>query len=152
MIKSGDTENALEDWEHDKRGMTAGWKILGQLSYTVGSVSRKGPFPTGLFWALYSSSVEWQSSRFHRFALFLEAVGVGTTVEWQSRVGWELCASCVLREQRVLRVTNPRPSGLVALGLAESRQSYSKRSRCWQNVIDTARCFQRRIHAAGGLS
>ena len=26
MIKSGDTENALEDWEHDKRGMTAGLK------------------------------------------------------------------------------------------------------------------------------
>ena len=37
----------------------------------------------------------------------------------------------------------------VELHSAESRQSYSKRSRCWQHGIDTARCCRRVTHAAG---
>ena len=71
------------------------------------------------------------------------------------------------RATRAPRATNPRPSGLVALGLAEShqsyvrkascvalhsaesRQSYTRRSRYWQNDIDTAGCCCRVIHAAG---
>ena len=56
------------------------------------------------------------------------------------------------RAMRASRATNPCPSGLVALDLAESRRSYSRRSRCWQNDIDTARCCHRTIHAASGRS
>ena len=37
----------------------------------------------------------------------------------------------------------------VALHSAESRQSYSRRSRCWQNGIDNARYCCHVIHAAG---
>ena len=37
----------------------------------------------------------------------------------------------------------------VALHSAESRQSYSSRSRCWQHGIETARCCRRVTHAAG---
>ena len=75
------------------------------------------------------------------------------------------CASYVLRKQRVLRATNPRPSGLVALDQsrsakatlvslhsAERGQSYSRRFSCWQNYIDTTRCCHRMMHAAGGRS
>ena len=40
----------------------------------------------------------------------------------------------------------------VALNSAESRQSYSRRSRCWQNGTDTARCCLRVIHSAGERS
>ena len=40
----------------------------------------------------------------------------------------------------------------VALQSAESRQSYSRRTRCWQNGIDTGRCCGRVIHAAGERS
>ena len=63
------------------------------------------------------------------FALFLEAVGVREyccTVVWQSKIGWQLCQLCFARSSRATRdsrATNLRPSGLVALGLAES-QSY----------------------------
>ena len=67
-----------------------------------------------------------------------------------------------LRATHASRATNPRPSGLMALDLtkttfvalhsAESRQSYSRRSRCWQNYIDTARCCHRVIHAVGERS
>ena len=60
-----------------------------------------------------------------------------------------LCFAGSQRTTRASRATNPRPSGLVALHLAESRQSYSTRSRCWQNDIDIARCCRRVIHAAG---
>ena len=36
--------------------------------------------------------------------------------------------------------------------MAESRQSYSRHSRCWQNGIDNARYSCRVIHAAGERS
>ena len=73
-----------------------------------------------------------------------------------------LCVARSLRATRASRATNLRPSGLVAFGLAESRhvalhsaesrQSYSRRSRCWQNGIDNARYCCRVIHAAGERS
>ena len=56
------------------------------------------------------------------------------------------------RATRALRAMNPCPSGLVALDVAESRQSYSRRNGCWQNDIDTARCCDRMIHDAGERS
>ena len=37
----------------------------------------------------------------------------------------------------------------VELHAAESRLGYSRRSRCWQHGINTARCCRRVIHAAG---
>ena len=84
----------------------------------------------------------------------------------QSRIGWQLCASRVLRDNACSRSTNPRPSKLVALGLspkaakatfvelhsAKSRQNYSRRSRYSQNGIDTARCSRCVIHAVGERS
>ena len=80
----------------------------------------------------------------------------------------QLEALCFVRSPRATRAsraTNPRPSGLVALDLAESRQSYctfavlhsvesrqsySRRSRCWQNYDVTARCCHLMVHASGG--
>ena len=41
---------------------------------------------------------------------------------------------------------------VVALHSAESRRSYSRRNRRWQNGIDTARCCRHVIHAAGERS
>ena len=59
------------------------------------------------------------------FVLFLEAVGVRgyCCMALQNR----LASLCFARSSRVTRAslaTNLRPSGLVALGLVESRQSY----------------------------
>ena len=102
--------------------------------------------------------------------LFLEAVGVREyfcTAVWQSKIGWQLCHLCFahsLRAMRASRATNLRPGGLVALGLAESRQSYvrgvalsrepklQQAYRCWQNGIADARYCCRVIHAAGERS
>ena len=76
-----------------------------------------------------------------------------------------LCFACSSRATRASHATNLCPSGLVALGSAErregtfvalhpaeSRQSYSRRSRCWQSCIDNARYCCRVIHAAGERS
>ena len=78
-----------------------------------------------------------------------------------------LCFVRSPRATRASRATNPRPSGLVAFDLAESRQSYcpfgvlhavesrqsySSRSRCWQNDDVTARCCHLMVHASGGRS
>ena len=73
----------------------------------------------------------------------------------ENRLG-ALCFPRSSRATRASRATNLRPSGLVALGLAErrqsyvrgvalSRQSYSRRSCCWPNGIDIARCCRRAI-------
>ena len=101
------------------------------------------------------------------FVLFLEAVGLREyCCIWQSKIGWQLFQLCIAsssRATRASRATNLRSSGLVALGLAqsrqsyvrgvaESRQSYSRRRRCWQNGIDNARYCCRVIHAAGERS
>ena len=64
------------------------------------------------------------------FVLFLKAVGVREyccTAVWQPKIGWQLCQLCFARSSRATRAsraTNLRPGGLVAFGLAESRQSY----------------------------
>ena len=77
-----------------------------------------------------------------------------------------LCFARSPRATRALRPTNFRPSGLVALGLAEGRQSYGHgvalsreppklqqaRSRCWQNDIDIAHCCRGVINTAGERS
>ena len=72
------------------------------------SASRKRPFSTRIFfdWILLVLLIVSQVD-FIVFVLFLEAVGVREycccTAVWQSKIGWQLCASRVPREQRVLR-------------------------------------------------
>ena len=125
------------------------------------SASRKRPFSTGLFfdWILLVLLIV---SRVHFivFVLFLEAVGVREYCCTAVEIGWQLCASRFLREQRFGEPSSQRVGGFglepkaakgtfVELHSAESRQSYSRRSRCWQHGIETARCCRRVIHAAG---
>ena len=87
------------------------------------SASRKRPFPTGLFFYCILLVLLLIVSRvdFIVFVLFLEAVGVRKNCCTAVEIGWQLCASRFLREHGS---ANPRPSELVALGLAESRQSF----------------------------
>ena len=81
------------------------------------------------FFGLDSSNPSYrQSSRFYSFVLFLEAVGVRKyccTTVWQSKIGWQLCASRVPRGQRVLRARQTLvQAGWWRWTSAESRQSY----------------------------
>ena len=55
------------------------------------------------------------------FVLFLEAVGVREYCCTAGEIGWQLCASRCLREQRL---DEPSSQRVGPLGLAESRQSY----------------------------
>ena len=51
-----------------------------------------------------------QSGRFRSFCALPEAVGVSgycCTAVWKSKIGWQLCASRVVREQRVLALDEP---------------------------------------------
>ena len=69
--------------------------------------------------------IEQATSDFIVFVLFLEAVGVRDyccmALETRSAA---LCFARSSRATRASRATNLRANGLVALGLAESRQSY----------------------------
>ena len=132
------------------------------------SASRKRPFSTGLFfdWILLVLLLITSRVDFIVFALFLEAVGVREycCMALENR----LAARCFARSSRATRASrarNPRPGGLVALGLAESRQGYvrgvalsrappklQQKSRCWQNGIHNARYCCRVIDAAGERS
>ena len=90
----------------------------------------------------------------------------GSTAVWRSKIGWQLCALRVLREQRVLALDKPSSHRVGGFGLiAESCQSYvrgaalsreppsyNRRSRCLQNGVDTARCCGRVINVAGERS
>ena len=76
------------------------------------SVSRKRPFSTGLFFRLdYSDPSYRQSSPFYSFVLFLEAVGVREYCCTAVEVGWQLCASRFLREQRLGESSSQRVGG-----------------------------------------
>ena len=90
------------------------------------SASRKRTFSTGLFfgWILLLLLIVSRVD-FIVFVLFLEAVDVReyccmVLETWLAA----LCFARYSRATRASRATNLRPSGLVALGLAESRQSY----------------------------
>ena len=91
------------------------------------SASRKRPFSTGHFfeWVLLVVLLIVSRVDFIVFVLFLEAVGVREhcCMAVENRLA-ALCFARSSRETRASRATNLRPSGLVALGLAESRQSY----------------------------
>ena len=85
-----------------------------------------GPFRLDIFcdWILLVLLLIVSRVGFIVFVVFREAVGVRE----YSRVAVEnglaaLCFARCLRARRASRSTNPRSSDLVALGLAESRQS-----------------------------
>ena len=91
------------------------------------SASRKSLFSTGLFfdWILLVLLLIVIGVDFIVFVLFLEAVGGREycCMAIENRLV-ALCFARSSRATRASRATNLRPSGLVALGLAESRQSY----------------------------
>ena len=132
-------------------------------------MSQKGPFPTGFFYDLNLLGlllvVSRVSSRHHKkvFMLFVEALGVR---EYRCMVrnsrqkvlcirAFSASNACFARDEplsKSMRVggvgLDRKPPALrtfVALHSALSRQSYCRRSRCWQNGIDTARCHHRMI-------
>ena len=99
-------------------------EILRPCLIQSDSASRKRPFRTGLFfdWILLVLLIVSRVD-FIVFVLFLETVGVREyccmAVENRLAV---LCFARSPRATRASRATNLRPSGLVALGLAESRK------------------------------
>ena len=108
-------------------------RYLGFRPFLIpsGPASRKRPFSTGLFSTRFFHQVLLLiASRvdFIVFVLFLEAVGVrGVLPYCCMAVENRLAALFFARSTRAThasRATNLRPSGLVAFGLAESRQSY----------------------------
>ena len=121
-----------------------GWKERGIGPFLTQSVSasRKRPFSTGIFfdWILLVLLLIVSRVDFIVFVLFLEAVGVREyccNVVWQSKIGWQLCASRVLREQRVLRSRRTFVRRVGGLGL--SRKPPKIRSwRCTQPRAATA--------------
>ena len=101
------------------------------------SASRKRPFSTGLFfdWILLVLLIV-SPVNFILSVLALEAVGVREyccTAVWQSKIGWQLCALRIPREQRVLRARRTVvQAGWWRWTLAESRQRYVCLWRCTQ--------------------
>ena len=91
------------------------------------SASRKRPFWTGHFldWILLVLLLIVSRVKLKVFVLLLEAVGVREycCMALESRLS-ALCFARSSRATRASRATDPRPSGLAALGLAESRQGY----------------------------
>ena len=67
------------------------------------SASRKRPFSTGLFfdWILLVLLLIVSRVDFIVFVPFLEAVGVREYCCTAVEIGWQLCASLFLREQRL---------------------------------------------------
>ena len=99
------------------------------ISYTVGFRQSKTALFDRTFSRLDSSGpFSWVVSRVDFIRVFvplLEAVGVGEycCIALENRLV-ALCFARSSRATRASRATNLRPSGLVALGLAESRQGY----------------------------
>ena len=120
-------------------------------SYTVGFRQSK----TALF--------DWTYSRadFIVLVFFLEAVGVREYCCTAVLIGWQLCASRSLREQRLDEPSSQRVGGFGLSGKPPKLRSWSCTQpraakatagaavRCWQHGIDTTRCCGRLIHAAG---
>ena len=77
------------------------------------SSSRKRLFSTGLFfdWILLVLLLIVSRVDFIVFVLFLEAVGVGEYCCTAGEIGWQLCASRFLREQRLDEPSSQRVGG-----------------------------------------
>ena len=94
------------------------------------SASRKRPFSTGLFfdWILQVLLLIVSRVDFIVFVLFLEAVDVREYCCTAGEIGWQLCASRFVREQRLYE-----PSSLRVGGFWLSRKPPKLRSwRCTQ--------------------
>ena len=87
------------------------------------SPSRNRPISTELFfdWTLLVLILIVSRVDFIFFMHFLEAVDVKEYCSTAGEIGWQLCASRCLREQRLDEPSSQRVGGF---GLAESRQSY----------------------------
>ena len=88
------------------------FKLFRPFLIQSDSASRKRPFPTGLFstgifWS-FLSSVE---SILKFLCSFLEAVGVSEYCCTAVEIGWQLCASRLLREQRLDEPSSQRVDG-----------------------------------------
>ena len=77
------------------------------------SASRKRPFSTGRFfdWILLVLLLIASRVHFIVFVLFLEAVGVREYCCTAGEIGWQLCASRCLREQRLDKPSSQRVGG-----------------------------------------
>ena len=77
------------------------------------SASQKPPFSTGLFfdWIFLVLLLIVSRVDFVVFVLFLEAVGVRECCCKAVEIGWQLCASRLLREQRVSEPSSQRVDG-----------------------------------------
>ena len=86
------------------------------------STSRKRPFSTGFFfdWILLVLLLIVSQFDFIVFVLFLEAVGVEYCTA--SEIGWQLCASRFLCEQRLDDPSSQRVGGF---GLSRKKRSWS---------------------------
>ena len=101
------------------------------------SASRKRPFSTGLFfdWIILVLLIIIDSRvDFRVFVLFLEAVGVREYCCTAGRIGWQLCASRRLREQRPDEPWSQRVGGF---GLSRKPPKLRSRS-CTQPRADKA--------------
>ena len=133
-------------------------KVLGPVGFRQ---SKTALFDWTLFRLEFSGPSYRQLSRLYSFRARPEG-GWCEGVLLYSRRNWLaaklLCASRFLREDRLDEPSSQRVSGfglsrkppkkatIVELHSAESPPSYSRRSRCWQHGIDTARCCRRAIH------
>ena len=109
--------NLIQFQEHDDQAN----------SYTVGLRQSKSVLFDWTFfeWIILVLLLIISRANFVVFVLFLETVRVREYC--RKAVENRLVAQCFARSPRATRAsraTNPRPSGLAALGLAESRQSY----------------------------
>ena len=77
------------------------------------SASRKRPFSSGLFldWNLLVLLLIVSRVDFIVFVLFREVVRVREYCCTAVEIGWQLCASCFLREQRLDKASSQRVSG-----------------------------------------
>ena len=77
------------------------------------SASQKRPFSTGLFsdWIILVLLLTVGRVDFIAFVLFLEAVGVREYWCTAGEIGWQLCASRFLREQRLDEPLSQRVGG-----------------------------------------
>ena len=77
------------------------------------SASRKRPFSTGLFfdWILLVLLLIVSRVDFIVFVLFLEAIGVREYCCTAVEIGWQLCSSRLLREQRLGEPSSQRVDG-----------------------------------------
>ena len=98
----------------------------GHFQYSRIPPVENGPFRLDFFRLESSGPSSYrQSSRFYSFELFLEAVGVREYCCMAVKIGWQLCASRFLREQRLDEPSSQRLSGFGLSRKAPKLRSWS---------------------------